>query len=416
MKKIKILVICIATIAGIYANAEAVWQFNLYARVATPGSAQSVATYNNYAFVADADSGLAIFNMTSPAYPIYAGSYKHGDFVQEIIVDDHFAYLANWSRGVKILNITNPSSPDSIGALNTSGMTSDLCLRGNLLYAADLYNGVVILDISDKAHPRQVGHITTTGYAYAVEVFSDSVIYIADQGVGLQTYTLGDTLNPTQRNSRLLVGDCMDVAIKDSFLYVACGTSGMVVFGLTNPLSPDSIKTYDTPGYLNQIIFADTFAFLSDEASGIYAYSVSSPGNPVLVGEWNTPGAARGMAWLYPFALVADVDTLFVVAPWFPNAIDDNDVSLPENIKLNGCYPNPFNPSAKIDFELANQSNVALDIFDICGRKVANIAKGVYGPGKYTVSWDATGFPSGVYFVRLNDGSKTIVKTATYLK
>jgi len=156
MRKITTSILSLAAVIVICADVHAQWQFNIYARFATPGTAQAVATYNNYALIADSDSGLAIYNLMSPSFPIYTGSYKHGDFVQEIIVDSQYAYIANWSRGIKILNITNPSAPDSIGAFNTPGMTIDLCLRGTILYAADLYNGVIIFDVSDRARPRQI--------------------------------------------------------------------------------------------------------------------------------------------------------------------------------------------------------------------------------------------------------------------
>jgi hypothetical protein len=85
-------------------------------------------------------------------------------------------------------------------------------------------------------------------------------------------------------------------------------------------------------------------------------------------------------------------------------------------MKLTGCYPNPFNSSTRIDFELSSQSNISLDIYDICGRRVTNLAKGDYGPGKYAVYWDAAEFVSGVYFIRLADDASSVTKIATYLK
>ncbi|NLI16981.1 MAG: T9SS type A sorting domain-containing protein, partial [candidate division Zixibacteria bacterium] len=253
------------------------------------------------------------------------------------------------------------------------------------------------------------------GYAYAVEI-SDSIIYVADQGIGLKTYTLGDTLNPTLRNTHLLSGDCMDIAIKNDYLYMACGASGMVVFGLADPLAPDSVKTYDTPGFLNQITLVDTFAYLADETGGMLAYSISSPGDPYLIGRFNSPGTARGTAPYGDFVILADGDSVFVTANWFPNAVEESGISLPQGLELTGCYPNPFNSTTQIEFELASPTIITLDIYDICGRKIVNIVKGEFTAGKHSASWDASGMTSGVYFIRLNNGSKTTTKTITYLK
>jgi hypothetical protein len=116
------------------------------------------------------------------------------------------------------------------------------------------------------------------------------------------------------------------------------------------------------------------------------------------------------------YAILADGDSVFVTAPQYPNSIVDNQTFLPNNLKLSGCYPNPFNSSTNIEFELAVESNISLDIFDICGRKIANVAKGQYSAGKYSVLWDASTRVSGVYFIRLDNGIKATTKTATYLK
>jgi hypothetical protein len=68
-------------------------------------------------------------------------------------------------------------------------------------------------------------------------------------------------------------------------------------------------------------------------------------------------------------------------------------------------YPNPFNPSTTIEFVIGQSSLVSIAIVDLLGQEVAVLANDVKNPGTYTVSWDATGFASGVYFYRLKAGS-----------
>ena len=69
-------------------------------------------------------------------------------------------------------------------------------------------------------------------------------------------------------------------------------------------------------------------------------------------------------------------------------------------------YPNPFNPTTNFEFRIANFSAtggglVSLKIYDMLGREVATLVNEVKQPGEYSVRWDATKFPSGVYFYRL---------------
>jgi photosystem II stability/assembly factor-like uncharacterized protein len=84
--------------------------------------------------------------------------------------------------------------------------------------------------------------------------------------------------------------------------------------------------------------------------------------------------------------------------------------------QLHQNYPNPFNPSTIIQYSIPRQTRVTLTIFDILGRQVAQLEEGVKQAGRYEVQWNASGFPSGVYFYRLQAGSFTETKKLLLLK
>jgi hypothetical protein len=72
------------------------------------------------------------------------------------------------------------------------------------------------------------------------------------------------------------------------------------------------------------------------------------------------------------------------------------------NFNLMQNYPNPFNPSTSISFDLPKQSYVIIKIFDVIGREVATLVNENLAAGRYTKTWIASSFPSGVYFYRIN--------------
>lgn len=87
-----------------------------------------------------------------------------------------------------------------------------------------------------------------------------------------------------------------------------------------------------------------------------------------------------------------------------------------ETFTLHQNFPNPFNPTTEIAFELASATDVSLVIFDLLGREVASLVNGRQDAGKYTVSFDATGLPSGMYFYRLQTAEFTDMKKMMLLK
>ncbi len=68
---------------------------------------------------------------------------------------------------------------------------------------------------------------------------------------------------------------------------------------------------------------------------------------------------------------------------------------------LDQNYPNPFNPSTHISYQISENSDVTLKVFDITGREKATLVNSRQTAGKYTVFFDASMLPSGIYFYRL---------------
>lgn len=397
------------------------WQFQVIGTAPTPGQARSVAVYDDCALVADGNAGLSVFNITIHTVPIYVASYFGDAFVNDIIISDNIAYLAHWNRGVTIVDLSHPGTPDSIGAFDTPGTTIDLFISENLLYVADLLNGLVILDVSDNSNPQQVGNIPPFGYTASV-VTNDTIIYISDQGYGLLTYSLGDTTNPILVDTFRLGTECSDIAMAAGNLYLACGQSGLVVFDLSDPLHPDSLTAFDTPGYLNRITITDTIAYLADETGGLLAVSINDPSNPSLLTVFNSPGAARGTATYNDFLLLVDGDSLFVLLPSYISSLDNTDNLLPMNFKITACFPNPFNSSTSVRFEIAERISISLDVYDIGGRLIINLAKGVFEKGNYAIEWSPEALVSGIYIIKISDynvasqNGRSSTAKVTYLK
>jgi hypothetical protein len=79
-------------------------------------------------------------------------------------------------------------------------------------------------------------------------------------------------------------------------------------------------------------------------------------------------------------------------------------VALPEAIALIGNYPNPFNPSTAISFQLSANSHVSLRIYDTAGRLVSDLVNGWREAGSHEATFDGGNLASGVYVYRLNAG------------
>jgi len=98
---------------------------------------------------------------------------------------------------------------------------------------------------------------------------------------------------------------------------------------------------------------------------------------------------------------------------WFDN---DNQEKRPIEFSLSNSYPNPFNASTTIEYQMPFDSKVKLEIFNLRGQKVATLVDGNIPAGNHQVSWDASQYSSGIYFYRLVVGEKTFAQRMTLLK
>ena len=105
----------------------------------------------------------------------------------------------------------------------------------------------------------------------------------------------------------------------------------------------------------------------------------------------------------------------FTLSVYGTLAAVEDDV-LPERLTLHSAYPNPFNPSTLIRFDLSNADMVSLDIFDIAGKQVASLISEYMIPGSHQINWNPGNLSSGLYLVNLVVGTETFNQKITFIK
>lgn len=156
----------------------------------------------------------------------------------------------------------------------------------------------------------------------------------------------------------------------------------------------------------------------------IVNYDQTGEGNYATVGMEDSYHE-RGLNLTYANIYPVTVDSLrpgrairITTAPpdLFSSADDLPRVTLPEKFALHEAFPNPFNPSTQLRFDLSENGDALLQVFDVLGREIATLADGWHPAGRYEVSFDARDLPSGLYFARLQSRSNVMVRKLMLLK
>ncbi|MDP8237979.1 MAG: T9SS type A sorting domain-containing protein [Candidatus Hatepunaea meridiana] len=96
--------------------------------------------------------------------------------------------------------------------------------------------------------------------------------------------------------------------------------------------------------------------------------------------------------------------------------LEQDSEYMPVEYGLTDIYPNPFNAVSNISFNLDRASNITLTLHDLTGRQITELSNNYMQAGKYSVQLNAVDWPSGLYMVRLDDGSRVSMKKVALLK
>jgi plastocyanin len=134
-------------------------------------------------------------------------------------------------------------------------------------------------------------------------------------------------------------------------------------------------------------------------------------------GVWSSPNLSQNQTYSFTFSSPGSFpyhcsihlgmkDTIFVDAQ---SGTDDSSPVIPGQFELSQNYPNPFNAQTMIQYSIPVNAHVQVEIFNILGQRIDDLADADQAAGEHQIAWNATNQTSGVFFYRVNvDGvSKT---------
>ncbi len=246
---------------------------------------------HRWAYVANASSGLEIYNISDTAnvYQIspYSGS---GIWCNKMTLQDTLMPIACYSS-VKLYNVADPRNP----VLRSNISVNNLCavVRGTYMYVGDQNYGLWVYDISNPASPAVAARFDTTNRVRDLAI-SGNVIYLIGDAA-LKSVNITDPLNPALIGSLAVSGD--DMVLSGNYCYLTNGSS-LTVVDVSTPASPVQVGFMNTgPGSYQQLAVKGNFAYIGAGYEGVRVVNISNPAGPFQAALYDTTG--------YDFSLVA---------------------------------------------------------------------------------------------------------------
>jgi len=98
------------------------------------------------------------------------------------------------------------------------------------------------------------------------------------------------------------------------------------------------------------------------------------------------------------------------------NLLSSNKNIIPQNFGITQVYPNPFNPIITIRYGLNQNANIQFSIYDINGKLITTLINIFQIAGYHFITWDASNYSSGIYFLNMSSGKNIETKKLVLIK
>ncbi len=329
---------------------------------------------------------------------------RTGQIIKSTDTGENWFYLVNYSSWLNSIYFINTDTGFTVGQ---SGK---------------------ILKTQNAGLPWTQINLGLTNDLHAVRFINSNTGYITGNN-GLILFTSNAGNNWIQQSTGTTKG-VLSLHFTDFLNLYACGYDGLILKSQTGgqtafvpelisppnnsyniPLTPTLIWTTGT-GVINYPVQVSPFANFS--------YIVDSV--TTTLNQHNVPPGKLNTATTYFWRVKAN--TTFGINPWSSisnfatiiSSILNYTSSIPEKYDLYQNYPNPFNSQTTIKFSIIKSGIVNLSVFDVNGRIVENILNRELNPGEYTLFYDASDIPSGIYFYRLFAGENDFIRKMILIK
>ena len=169
------------------------------------------------------------------------------------------------------------------------------------------------------------------------------------------------------------------------------------------------MPTITNLGIGEDTLFADLL--LTADDTSIYAWKLPVPYDSTLI-AWGQYQHDSRHSGIYPPTVGYHIDV----------PVDNNPgPPVPAGFYLSQNYPNPFNAETVINFSLIRGGEISVDVYNILGRKVANIAGGYFPAGNHRLNWDSKNsegkeIASGIYFYKLKTNEGVLTRKMLLIK
>ena len=381
-----------------------------------PGQFQFGAVNGHMGYFLCADQTVRIYDLSTMPRLTEAGVLRLGGTeTLRLAMQDSLLYCAGNPNSVTIYDVSHPASPTEVSNVYFLDGTLSACPNGRYVYAAG-WDHLWTVDFADMRHPVVVDS-QPAGKGSRQIVLDGSYLIAGGTRGGCTVFDLSDPAHPDSVGG--IPQSAYYVTQRDTLVFLGGSEGQMIpcsIFGASNPRNCHLLNSISTDDGNGQVAADNHFFYIADLDHGLTAYRYTDPRSPVAAGYYTARTQPLGLAVDGAYAMVGEIDAIAVYDCSLLPLEMARTAHVPLELSLPEAYPNPFNGTTVLRYELPATGKAELHIHDILGRHVAALVSAVQQAGQHEIRWSADGVASGVYFARLSFGRESRITKLLLVK
>jgi len=380
------------------------------------GDIRDIFVIGDYGYVAADEPSLLSLSLLDPSSPEIVGSIDRIEIPDKIFIRDTLLYLANNYQGLEIFDISDPGNILFISQYYTY-RTVSVDVEGDYAYLANFNRGIEIVDISNPLAPVQAGFYDEyAGRFYDVAVAGNYAFVACGPDSGFRILDVSNPADPVMIGGHNIPADARAIDISGQYAFAAAGPAGTLIFDISDLTNPVLVSQIDTPNLAKDVVAESNYMYVADTSSGLSIYDIQNISSPELSAAYNSAGQMLNIYLKGNYIYAADRYSLLILYFDRETGTIERITDYPVNYLIPDNYPNPFNSSTTLKFNLPEDAEVVIDFYDILGRRVDTLSPGKQTAGPRTFVWNPKNLTSGVYFYRITAGNYSQSRGCILLK
>lgn len=244
---------------------------------------------DDFLFVATQNSGLKIFDISSPVNSSLVGELICDCTLSQVEIEGNIVALASSENNLLLVDISSPSMPYILSSIKVSTATFNVAIDDNIVAISNFLDGINFLDVTEPTAPKWKGKLPDVWSGKWLTLDNDTLLFVDSHGVkGLQSFDISWLSKPLAQDYFVDNNFKINALVADlETLYLSSTDDKLTIINTKNHEQPEKLSEIVSTS-VNELAVNENLLLLGTQSEGLNIVDISDKSNPTFLANFPT--------------------------------------------------------------------------------------------------------------------------------